>query len=79
MGQSQERGKFAKLLFERFEGFNAEPVVLVDNRRDYGEDRFRAFGRIDGEPYSIAYAVRGENWRLISFRRAHEKEVDRYD
>jgi uncharacterized DUF497 family protein len=67
------------LRFEAFEGFDSEPVVLVDDRRDYGEDRFRAFGRIDGVPHSIAYAVRGQTMRLISFRRAREKEIRRYE
>lgn len=38
-----------------------------------------AFGRIDGVAYSIAYTTRGKNLRLISFRRAHEKEVARYE
>jgi hypothetical protein len=27
-----------------FSGFDWEPLILRDTRRDYGEDRFRAFG-----------------------------------
>ena len=79
--RAKNEANFAKhgLWFEGFEGFDTEPVVLVDVRGDYGEERFRAFGRIDGVPHSIAYTTRGDNLRLISFRRAHEKEVARYE
>ena len=53
--------------------------VIKDNRRDYGEARFRAFGTIEGEPYSVAFTLRGERIRIISLRRMHEKEAKRYD
>lgn len=79
--QAKNEANFAKhrLWFDSFEGFDVEPLVLVDNRRDYGEERFRAFGRINGVPHSIVYTMRGKTLRLISFRRAHEKEVARYE
>lgn len=50
-------------------------AVLVDDRFDYGEPRFRAFGRIDGAGFCLAFTVRGTTVRPISFRRAHEKEM----
>ena len=53
-------------------------AVIVDDRRDYGEPRFRAFGRIDGLGYYLAFALRGATLRPISFRRAHEKEMRRH-
>lgn len=62
-----------------FTGFDAGPVVVADDRRDYGEERFRAFGLIDGKPHSIAFTVRGGAMRLISFRRAHAKELRHYE
>ena len=51
---------------------------IRDTRRDYGEPRFLAFGRIDGQPYSLAYTVRDGRVRAISLRRAHQKEYLRY-
>jgi uncharacterized DUF497 family protein len=66
------------LALGEFTGFDQPPIVLTDTRLDYGENRFRAFGRIDGIGYMIAYTVRGESMRLISFRRAHEKEMQRH-
>lgn len=53
-------------------------AIVEDDRRDYGEVRYRAFGLIDGEFYSLAYTMRGENVRAISLRRAHQKEINRY-
>ncbi len=62
-----------------FTGFDDEPVVVVDERRDYGEVRYRAFGRINGKGHCLVYTLRGEKLRLISFRRAREKELRRYE
>lgn len=53
-------------------------TVVGDDRRDYGEPRFRAFGYIDGVACSLAFTYRGENLRPISLRRAHAKEMKRY-
>lgn len=62
-----------------FAGFDSEPVVLRDTRFPYGEPRWRAFGRIDGKGHSLAFTLRDGKMRLISFRRAHEKEMRRYE
>lgn len=61
-----------------FEGFDAEPVVLVDDRYDYGEVRFRAFGRVRGEGRCLVYTECDGSLRLISYRPAREKEMRRY-
>ena len=53
-------------------------TVVVDQRDDYGEVRYRAFQRLDGEGYCLAFAVRGEVVRPISLRRAHDKEMRRH-
>ena len=52
--------------------------VLVDDRRDYGEVRYRAVGLYKGRPHFVAFAIRGQKIRLISFRRANDKEVTLY-
>ena len=59
--------------------FDAEPVVLIDDRRNYGEQRFRAFGRIDGAAYCLVFTFTEAGIRAISFRRAHEKELRRHE
>lgn len=53
-------------------------AVRADDRFDYGEERFRAWGMIDGEPHCLAFTTRGGRVRAISLRRAHAKEMKRY-
>ena len=62
-----------------FAGFDNLPDVVVDGRVDYGEVRFQARGRIGGQGYCLVYTEDGQGVRLISFRRAHEKEMRRYE
>lgn len=61
-----------------FAGFDDDAVVTVDDRINCGEKRFIALSRINGLPHAIVYTRRGETMRMISFRRAHEKELRRY-
>lgn len=67
------------LSFADFTGFDAAPVVVEDDRFDYGETRFRAFGRVDGEARCLIFTIRDNSVRAISLRRAHEKEMRRYE
>ena len=53
-------------------------VFIEDDRGEYGETRFRAWGLIDGNAYCLAFTHRGDKVRAISLRRAHKKEMDRY-
>jgi uncharacterized protein len=53
-------------------------VAFVDDRRDYGEIRYRAYGLIGGVAYYLAFTNRNGNVRPISLRRAHMKEIRRY-
>lgn len=67
------------LSFEEFSGFDTEPVVRVDSRIDYDETRFRGYGRIASKGYCIVFTKTADGFRLISFRRAHDKEMRRYE
>lgn len=53
-------------------------AVLEDTRQDYGEQRWRAWGLIDGSYHCLAFTIRDGRTRAISLRRAHTKEIDRY-
>jgi uncharacterized protein len=53
-------------------------VTFVDDRRDYGEIRYRAYGFIDGTAYCLAFTSRNGLVRPISLRRMHAKEMRRY-
>lgn len=53
-------------------------AVLEDDRRDYGETRYRAFGFIDGVAHCLVFTDRQGALRAISLRRAHDKEMKRH-
>lgn len=50
----------------------------VDDRRDYGEERWVALGSIEGRVYVVTYTMRGRRVRLISARKANPREQARY-
>ena len=56
----------------------AGAVVERDIRFDYAETRYRAFGRVDGEARCLVFTFIGNVTRVISYRRAHEKEMRRH-
>ena len=70
-----ERG----LDFQRAEEvFSAVTVTLADTRRDYGEERFITVGHLDGRVVVMVWTPRGEARRIISMRRANEREVAKF-
>lgn len=48
--------------------------IGVDDRNDYNEVRYIAFGDIDGRLYAFTFTSRDGNVRAISLRRARAKE-----
>ena len=50
-----------------------------DTRRDYREERRITMGKIEGRLFVVAYTPRGEVIRLISARKANEREQRHYD
>ena len=58
---------------------DAHRVDREDERRDYREERRLTLGKIDGRLFAVAYTPRGELIRLISARKASEREQRRYD
>lgn len=63
----------AKLVFK-----DPFAVELLDDRRDYGEDRFILIGMAQGVVLTVVYSQREERTRLISARRATRLEQDDY-
>jgi len=53
--------------------------IADDDRRDYGERRQVAYGRIDGRLFVCVFTDRGEVRRIISLRRANSRERRAYD
>lgn len=71
-----ERG----LSFELAETFEWDSAVIWrDTRRDYGEERFIALGRIEQRVHSLVFTHRSETVHVISLRKANRREVRRYE
>jgi uncharacterized DUF497 family protein len=72
----RERG----LPFDGVEAFDWASVYIVeDDRKDYGEARFRTFGLIEGRLHIAVFTPRGEDIRIISLRKANRKEERIYE
>ena len=59
--------------------FDPRRVVAQDRCRDYGEDRVRLLGMIDGRAYVVIYTVRVSVIRIISARKANKREIANYE
>ena len=57
--------------------FDGRPVTTAASRRN-NEDRFVSTAEIDGKLYTVVWMWRGENQRIISFRRASYGEERTY-
>lgn len=66
--------------FECVIGFDwSEALEALDDRFDYGEERWLALGPIDGKLYAMIFSPRGENRvRIISLRPATRNERKAY-
>jgi uncharacterized DUF497 family protein len=53
-------------------------VTVVDDRYDYGEIRYRAYGFIGDVAYCRVFTSRNGRVRPIGLRRAHAKEIRRH-
>lgn len=60
---------------EIFEGVH---ITFPDMRFDYGEDRFLTIGYLRSRMIILAWTLRGAAPRIISMRKANEREKRRY-
>ena len=56
----------------------SKAVTFPDDRRFYGEERFTGYGRIHERLHCVIYTYRGSAVRIISLRKANQREVLRY-
>ncbi len=54
--------------------FRGDYVQLEDDRKDYGETRFRVWGYLDGLRVSLVWTPRNGRRRIITMRQAHGPE-----
>jgi uncharacterized DUF497 family protein len=58
--------------------FAGQHDTVRDQRRDYGEPRFISLGRLRGRLVYIAWTPRGDVRRIISMRKANDREQATY-
>lgn len=77
--KSQENRKKHGLDFGDAERiFDGETVTFLDDRIDYGEERYVTMGRLEGRLVVIVHALRGESLRIISMRKGNAREEKIY-
>ena len=59
--------------------FDPLRLVELDTRHDYGEARYRLMGKVDGRLYVVVYTPRPDAIRIISARKANQREVKHYE
>jgi hypothetical protein len=80
--KSKARSNYAKhgVSFDLAKGVFRDPfaVEFLDDRQDYGEQRFVIIGMVDNHLLYVAYSERNEVIRIISARRATNYEEEAY-
>lgn len=67
------------LSFESAAAFDFNTALIRrDMRHDYGETRYVALGQLQGRLHVLCFTETRDGIRVISFRKANEREVKRY-
>jgi uncharacterized protein len=64
---------YAALIFE------GEVLTRVDDRRDYGEERWISLGLIEGEAFTVVHTERAGLTRLITAWKGGQNDVATYE
>ena len=68
------------LSFERAADFDFQTAVIwIDARKTYPEVRISALGLLAGRVHALVFAETTNGIRVISFRKANKREVNRYE
>ncbi len=59
--------------------FDPDRIVEADTRHSYDEDRYRLMGKIDDRIFIVIYTPRNEFIRIISARKANQREIRYYE
>ena len=57
---------------------DANRLEILDVRVEYSEERFIAYGMVEGRVWVCVFTRRANVYRLISVRKANERETRRY-
>lgn len=63
------------LSFDAVHDFDWDDPVIVDRSRHAdGEKRYAAIGKLHNKLYTVIFTLRGDDIRIISLRRANDRE-----
>lgn len=54
--------------------FAGPTVDLLDDRKDYGEERWISYGLLNGRMVALVWTPRGEARHIISMRKTNDRE-----
>lgn len=57
---------------------DASRLDVLDVRFNYAEERFISYGMVDGRVWVCVFTPRGDTRRIISVRKANDRETQRY-
>ena len=78
--KNQRNIELRGLPFERAADFEFETALTwLDQRKEYGEDRWIALGHLGERPHVLCYLEKPKGIRVISLRKANEREGRIYD
>jgi hypothetical protein len=60
------------------EVFSGHHFTINDSREDYGEPRYVTVGSLDGRMVVMVWTPRGDARRIVSMRKANDREQTRY-
>jgi len=63
---------------EAGEAFEGPSLTFADVRFPYGEERFVTVGFLAGRMVVLAWTLRGKARRIISMRKANEREQEKF-
>lgn len=79
-GKRQRNWRKHRIDFADVERFDlVDALLFVDDRTDYGEAREIAIGFLDERIHVLVFTRRGDDVRVISLRKANEREIRQYD
>lgn len=59
--------------------FDPDRLIQLDERHSYGEARYQVLGEIEGRLFAVVCTPRHASTRIISARKANQREVQRYE
>jgi Uncharacterized protein conserved in bacteria len=59
--------------------FDPDRLIQADTRHSYDEERYRLMGKIEQRLFVVVYTPRHDAMRIISARKANQREVIHYE